>query len=95
MSIPVSRNTLPYVAANMCFLWAVLCAAGTVIGLAAVHELPASFWGVPIAALVLAANGIRIWRKHHLVRSAMLWSMGSMLVIVGLGALALRALVKM
>jgi hypothetical protein len=93
MAIPVSRNAMPYVALTMSLLFALLFGAMGGIGLA-VGAGPLAGAGIVVALFGLA-NGARLWHKYALARTAILWSLGSMVVLLGAGALALRALLKM
>jgi hypothetical protein len=89
MGITVSRTSLPYLVVMMSIF--VALAFGVVVAIA-----PAGSRALPVAVGLLAAgNAVRVWVRYRLDGRLMGWMLGSMLVIMGLGALALRALVAM
>ena len=94
-SIQVSRAAYPYVIATLNLFFALIFAVVSVIGFAALSDFPKPFFLAPVVALAAAANGVRVWRTYGLTTGLMTLLLGIGLAILGLGALALRALIHM
>ena len=95
MAIPVSRNAMSYVATTINIAMAIVLGMIALVGVGQLSNRPAALYVAPIATLVLAWNAIRMWRKYNLAASVMALSFLAVVVLFGIGVIALRQLARM
>jgi hypothetical protein len=88
MAIPVSRHAMPYVATTINLVMAIVLGAIALLSVQ-LGSPTALAYG---AALGFAANAIRMWRKFNLAASVMALAFLSVVVLFGIGVVAMRQL---